>query len=179
MNAAIEAAHAGTYGRGFAVVADEIRKLAEQAGDHASYSAAKLKKSDGKIQFAVKAAEKAGEQFSEIFTRMSDLVRSIKEIKTSSEEQAAGGKQLLATLVKLKELTDQVKESSVIVRNGVDKLFLNMSDLKNAARDTIDASEMMDRSMVMVQDEIRKVQDLVDRNYELIRIVREDISKFN
>ena len=60
----------------------------------------------------------------------------------------------------------------------MDKLVKNISELRSVAKDTIDASSMMDKSMVVVQEEIRKVQDLVDENYDLIKTVRKDISKF-
>jgi methyl-accepting chemotaxis protein len=179
MNAAIEAAHAGSYGRGFAVVADEIRKLAEQSRDHASYISQKLQKSDSKVQSAARIAQEAGSQFTEIFTMVTDLVNSIKEIKHSAEEQSAGGNELLGILGRLRELTNKIKDSSVIMRTSMDKLIKNITALRSVAKDTIDASSMMDKSMMVVQEEIRKVQDLVDENYELLRSVRKDISRFS
>ncbi|MBN2442916.1 MAG: hypothetical protein JXJ04_16275 [Spirochaetales bacterium] len=178
MNAAIEAAHAGSYGKGFAVVADEIRKLAEQSRDHAAYISEKLKKSDHTVQFTAGVVKEAGTQFSEIFTRVSDLVSSIKEIKNYSEEQAVGGHQLFTSLERLKELTDQIRNSSSTMRIDMDKLVQNVAELKSVAKDTIDTSTMMDKSVEIVQNEMRKVQDLVDANHSMIKTVRKDIRKF-
>ncbi|MDR0784686.1 MAG: methyl-accepting chemotaxis protein, partial [Treponema sp.] len=57
MNAAIEAAHAGTVGQGFAVVADEIRKLAESSGKQSKTIGAVLKKIKGSIDKVTRSTD--------------------------------------------------------------------------------------------------------------------------
>jgi len=66
MNAAIEAAHAGSDGQGFAVVAGEIRNLAENAGTQAASIAKVLKHIKSLIETAVGSSSSSNDRFEQI-----------------------------------------------------------------------------------------------------------------
>lgn len=99
MNAAIEAAHAGSSGLGFAVVATEIRTLAEQTAKNARIIAGDLKgiKSEteqtkrlsndtaASIGTIVADLEGIAEGFSEVTQAMSDIDRGTDRIKGALE----------------------------------------------------------------------------------------------
>jgi len=81
MNAAIEAAHAGTSGRGFAVVADEIRKLAETSSKQAQSIKALV---DGISEAATVTLAKS-EQTSDSFK---SVLRDIEAVQDASQSIA-------------------------------------------------------------------------------------------
>jgi methyl-accepting chemotaxis protein len=66
MNAAIEAAHAGSMGQGFAVVADEVRSLASSSAKSAKDIQEKIKEMVAKIDGGVEAIAVAGRSFREM-----------------------------------------------------------------------------------------------------------------
>lgn len=100
LNAAIEAARAGTHGKGFAVVAAEVRKLAERSRTAAG-------EIDAVASSSVELAERAGLLLDEIvpsIKRTSDLVQ---EISAASGEQSTGVAQINAVVGQLSQTTQQ------------------------------------------------------------------------
>lgn len=102
LNASMHAASAGEAGRGFAVVADEVQRLAENARDATAQistlvSNIQVETSDTvstmnnlitQVVEGSRLAEKAGDQMRETRDTTSNLVDSVRQIASRSQDQA-------------------------------------------------------------------------------------------
>ena len=129
MNAAIEAAHAGTYGKGFAVVADEIRKLAENSGRQAASISKVLSGLKKLIDKTADSSVLAQGKFDQIL----NLSRVVRDqgmvIKNATEEQSAGGQQVLDALTQINELTTHVNTQSLALLKSSEIILKDISSL--------------------------------------------------
>ncbi|MCX7655161.1 MAG: methyl-accepting chemotaxis protein [Treponemataceae bacterium] len=108
INAAIEAAHAGSLGKGFAVVATEIKKLAEHVATQATSISRFLQEIKNLIDQTKEKSEKTNESFAVVFSRMQELMENQKKVKEIVFEQHAGSSQILERLDKIKRYTETV-----------------------------------------------------------------------
>lgn len=112
MNAAIEAAHAGTMGKGFAVVAEEIRKLSmasrKSSGDIAQF----IKEITETIKTAVGESKVMEESFEAIEKNVGVVSDAVTKIYGRLEETNDSSKQILNTLSSLDSLTTEILRDS-------------------------------------------------------------------
>jgi len=112
MNAAIEAAHAGTLGMGFAVVANEIRKLAESSAAQSKTISSVLKKIKSSIDKITKSTEGVLSKFDAIEDGVRTVASQENSILNAMEEQGHGSKQVLQAISQLNDITHRVKEDA-------------------------------------------------------------------
>lgn len=112
MNAAIEAAHAGTAGQGFAVVADEIRKLAEQSNMQGKKIGASLKGLNEIIKGVSESTKLVQLQFNEILNLTETVKNQEEVILNAMREQEEGSSQVLEAMRNIDESTAEVRNSS-------------------------------------------------------------------
>ncbi|MDH5682357.1 MAG: HAMP domain-containing methyl-accepting chemotaxis protein, partial [Spirochaetota bacterium] len=164
MNAAIEAAHAGSAGKGFAVVADEVRKLAENSARSAGEIVSHIKVMTDQINNGVKLAEETGEAFEFISQDINQASILITEISSAMKEQSLGTSEVL---------------------NAVGKVVETTSDIKNLAQEEKTNSESVSRSMdnlVSVSSQINQsVEEQTQGNQDIVRMVERvsDVAQIN
>lgn len=131
MNAAIEAAHAGSVGSGFAVVSDEIRKLAESSSTEAKRIGEVLKKVKSSIDSAYGKTISTSNEFETIVTLSSKVKNQEDIVKNAVAEQNEGGKQLLESLAALRDSSHAVSDAAEKLDKGTKLVKKAIEDLNN------------------------------------------------
>lgn len=134
MNAAIEAAHAGTAGMGFSVVADEIRKLAEESSGQSKIIATELKKIVADICNVVNATTNAGAAFDTVVNKVEDAGVLISQITLAMQEQNEGSRQVLEALDNIQNITLEIKNGSIEMNEGTTIILNEMNNLEDISR---------------------------------------------
>lgn len=197
LNAAIEAARSGEHGRGFSVVAEEVRKLAEQSTkeaeqikiiameiqDEANKTAETIVRSLDKAKENIKLGESSRVFFDEMVNGISELDRSVGNIKhlsikqvsnvrivldaaekmaAVSEETAAGAQEVAAS-------SEQQMESFERIRDNAKQLYAMSNDLHTMSSTLISKYQIPEKTRV----EIEKAKN------ELISLSKEVFVKNN
>ena len=90
LNAAVEAARAGEQGRGFAVVAGEVRSLAQRSAEAAKEIKTLISTSSQQVGAGVDLVGQTGEALNRIVGRVAAIDDLVRQISSSSQEQASG-----------------------------------------------------------------------------------------
>jgi methyl-accepting chemotaxis protein len=90
LNAGVEAARAGDAGRGFAVVAQEVRALAQRSAEAAKEIKTLISTSSQQVGAGVSLVGQTGEALGRIVSRVAAIDDLVRQISSSSQEQASG-----------------------------------------------------------------------------------------
>jgi len=133
MNAAIEAAHAGTAGRGFSVVADEVRKLAENAAVQSKTIQKDIAEVRKAMEEMLRASKGLGNAFGNVEERISETTLLVDEIRSSMIEQGEGSSQILGFIDTLRSVTSDVGQGAGSMQAETHSLSLEVGKLHAAA----------------------------------------------
>jgi methyl-accepting chemotaxis protein len=162
MNAAIEAAHAGSAGSGFSVVADEIRKLAEQSAKQSHDTGTKLNDIKEVIEELVSASGEAEASFSRILTGMTDVDRLETEVAQAMTEQTTGSQHILAAIDGLKNvsaevtnMSEQMSGDASLVKNIMEQLLAISGEIQSAIAEVAIGTENINQEITVVASKSR------------------------
>jgi len=179
MNAAIEAAHAGTYGKGFAVVADEIRKLAENSAVQGKNITAVLKKLKERINTVSALSDRSRTKFNSIMDYLTTVGDQETVIKNAMEEQSSGSTQIMEAFREIHQITSDVKEGSVQMLTGSREILLEMDNLADLTDDMNGSINEMAAGAGQVNHAIQNVNSLTRNTKSQISDLAGEVSRFN
>jgi len=179
MNAAIEAAHAGEVGKGFAVVADEIRKLAESSSQQSKTTSAMLKKIKASIDNITKSSDEVLARFAAIDTGVKTVAEHEMNIRNAMEEQEAGGKQILDSVGRLKEITVEVQKSSVDMSASGDDLNKETNEFIKISNEALSGmNAIVDGALKEITVAVTHVTEMSTENNKNFEDLKSETSKF-
>ena len=179
MNAAIEAAHAENLGRGFAVVAGEIRKLAESSEQQSKTTAAMLKKIKTSIDNITKSSDDVLARFGAIDSSVKTVAVHEQNILHSMEEQETGGRQILDSISRLRDITHSVKNGSDNMAELGETLVKETEGFIKTSQEAVEGMNEILKGIGQINTSVNHVNDMSmenNRNFDALKLETE---KFN
>jgi methyl-accepting chemotaxis protein/CheY-like chemotaxis protein len=179
MNAAIEAAHAGESGKGFAVVADEIRKLAVSSSDQSKTTATMLKKIKASIDSITISSNEVLARFGVIDSKVKTVSVHGENIRNAMEEQETGGRQILESIERLKELSVTVKKGAEDMLKSGDHLNRQTTDLIKSSNEVVTGmNDIVNGAMREIKAAVSLVDEMSAENSRNFDELKVESSKF-
>jgi len=179
MNAAIEAAHAGEIGKGFAVVADEIRKLAETSGQQSKTTASMLKKIKTSIDSITVSSEDVLSRFEVIDNGVKTVSAHELNIRNAMEEQEVGGKQILESINRLKDISVSVKKGAEDMISSGEEVKHQTSEFINISNDAMKGmNEIVHGAMQEIKVAVTMVDEMSAENSKNFDELKAESQKF-
>jgi len=179
MNAAIEAAHAGEAGRGFAVVADEIRSLAESSSKQSKTTAAMLKKIKASIDNITKSSDEVLARFGAIDSSVKTVSEHEQNILNAMEEQESGGKQILESISRLRDITASVKKGSDDMAESGRTLVKETDQFIKTSQEAVQGMNEILTGVNQIKSSINHVNDMSQENVRSFESLKQETEKFN
>lgn len=173
MNAAIEAAHAGSYGSGFSVVADEIRHLAEASSRNAKDISKRLKEVISTIREAEAAGTNSSDAFKEVQQDIHTVSNSFSEMLNGISEYRTGAEEIQKAMIELSNYTSSATERSATIGTEISKVSEAVSSVHISAQTLGNKTQRMKESA----QELRRVIDVVEQNSLEVGTISEELTK--
>ncbi len=161
MNAAIEAAHAGSSGAGFAVVADEVRKLATNATRETKSIKDLMAAMNARVKRGVETSGVSGISFSRLADGITQAASISKEIEEAMREQGQGTKEVENAIERVVSATETIRarmdeqdERTRAMEQSLAATLDRLSDLAEASRAQVDAVHRLEDSFASVRSEV-------------------------
>jgi methyl-accepting chemotaxis protein len=178
MNAAIEAAHAGTAGRGFAVVADEIRTLAISCTNQSKTIGDVLNKVKESIDYVHEITGNTLAKFKVIDSSVKTVSEQEENIRNAMTEQNEGSKQILDAVGQLNEITRQVKEESIEMYEESRGVIQESRTLDQVTQEITGGINEMASGAQQINEAVNKVNEITMKNRENISHLVREVSLF-
>jgi len=179
MNAAIEAAHAGEVGKGFAVVADEIRKLAETSAQQSKTTATMLKKIKASIDSITVSSEDVLSRFEVIDNGVKTVSAHELNIRNAMEEQEVGGKQILESIERLKEISISVKQGAAGMMESGNQVNKQTEEFIGISKETMSGmNDIIHGAMSEITVAVGHVEEMSNENTKNFEELKSDSNKF-
>ena len=179
MNAAIEAAHAGEAGKGFAVVADEIHKLAESSGKQSKTTAAMLKKIKASIDNITKSYNDVIDRFGAIDSSVKTVSEHEQNILKAMQEQETGGKQILESISRLRDITSSVKKGSDDMAESGETLVKETDGFIKTSQEAVEGMNDILAGVNQIKISVNHVNEMSLENSRNFESLKQETEKFN
>ncbi len=140
MNAAIEAAHAGSAGQGFSVVANEIRTLANNSASQTTSIKTLVQNIETAVEEMVEASTNSSKSFDTLEKNIQSMDENLSQIKEKISEQSIESDKINQMMQVLKDLSESISQSSGELKERKAVLEEQISNLYTKASEILESS---------------------------------------
>ena len=174
INAAIEAAHAGSVGKGFAVVASEIRKLSEVTRQHVSVIGGSLKQTVTDIRRAEQLNSIAGGTFGSLTNGIHDIADAINDITAGMMSLSDGSQEIVQSTNTLLRATDSISAATRDTTSSFNSLDGAVAGVRDSSAATVHSIDAVSEGAASIAERMLDLFGLGQENERnLINLNRE------
>ncbi len=177
MNAAIEAAHAGSAGAGFAVVADEIRELAQRSSGQAGQTARELKEIKNRIDEMVRSFDRTEKAFERVLSGIHSANDLQCHIKNAMVEQREGSSQTLSALEVLNNSIQEIQGRSDAIDREASQTREGFAGLQRFTAEIEEKSTGISAAAETLRTALERAAGLAMHNEEQIHQLSKTVDK--